>query len=70
MKYYYRDGTEYTGPIIVLNDGRVVTGKTYTTESTRVFEEGDERIEVAPKPAAKKSPPARRKSKNAKVKGK
>jgi hypothetical protein len=35
-EYFFADGTPYKGPTCDLPDGRVVSGKTYTTESRRV----------------------------------
>ena len=40
-QYYSRDGKPYNGPVCILPDGRVVSGKTYTTESRRVHTRAD-----------------------------
>lgn len=60
-EYYYSDGKPYSGPVCTLPDGRIVSGKTYTTESRRVHtietlpvKPVVETPKPAPKAAAKK----------------
>lgn len=65
-KYYFYDGTPYEGPTCRLPDGRIVTGKTYTTESRRVHLE--ENLPVLPRinaaPSAARAGAKRKKAKD------
>jgi len=45
MAYQFADGKVYNGPIIILPDGRIVSGATYTPDSKRLYE-----IEAVPEP--------------------
>lgn len=38
MAYQFADGEVYNGPIIILPDGRIVSGATYTPDSKRLYE--------------------------------
>jgi len=44
-KYQFRDGTPYDGPYFIMQDGRVLSGATYTRDSKRLveMEDGGER---------------------------
>ena len=44
-KYQFRDGTPYDGPYFIMQDGRVLSGATYTRDSQRLveIEDGSER---------------------------
>ena len=44
-KYQFRDGTPYEGPYFIMQDGRVLSGATYTTDTQRLveIEDGSER---------------------------
>ena len=62
-KYQFRDGTPYDGPYFIMQDGRVLSGATYTRDSKRLveMEDGGQRsgelheasVEKAPVPASK-----------------
>jgi len=45
VAYQFADGEVYNGPIIILPDGRIVSGATYTPDSKRLYE-----IEAVPEP--------------------
>lgn len=40
-KYQFRDGTPYDGPYFIMQDGRVLSGATYTRDSKRLVEMED-----------------------------
>lgn len=44
-RYQFRDGTPYDGPYFIMQDGRVLSGATYTRDSKRLveMEDGGER---------------------------
>ena len=37
-KYQFRDGTAYDGPYFIMQDGRVLSGASYTRDSKRLVE--------------------------------
>ena len=57
-KYEFRDGTPYDGPYFIMQDGRVLSGATYTTDSQRLveIEDGGERSGELHKASPKKAP--------------
>jgi len=57
-KYEFRDGTPYDGPYFIMQDGRVLSGASYTSDSKRLVEvqDGGERSRQLHEASVEKAP--------------
>ena len=57
-KYQFRDGTPYDGPYFIMQDGRVLSGASYTSDSKRLVEvqDGGERSRQLHKASVEETP--------------